>query len=110
MLVAELEDEYVGHLTLQTEEWMASQHVARLGIIVVRAQRGYGIGRALMEAAEHAGVDAEFEKIILSTFRDNQIAISMYHSMGYKEVGVRERHFAMPQGYIDEVLFEKWIA
>ncbi|MFX1416860.1 MAG: GNAT family N-acetyltransferase, partial [Promethearchaeota archaeon] len=110
MLVAELGDEYVGHLTLQTEEWMASQHVARLGIIVAKAYRGIGVGRALMQAAEDAGVDAEYEKIILSTFRDNEIAISMYHAMGYREVGVRARHFAMPQGYIDEVLFEKWIA
>ncbi len=110
MLVAELEDEYVGHLTLQAEEWMASQHVARLGIIVVQGQRGNGVGRALMQAAEGAGLDAEYEKIILSTFKDNLIAISLYHSMGYKQVGVREGHFAMPQGYIDEVIFEKWIA
>ncbi len=110
MLVAELEDKYVGHLTLQTEEWMASQHVARLGIIVVRNHRGIGIGRALMEAAELAGVDAEYEKIILSTFKDNEIAISLYHSMGYREIGLRERHFAMPKGYVDEILFEKLIA
>ncbi|MFQ5833519.1 MAG: GNAT family N-acetyltransferase [Candidatus Thorarchaeota archaeon] len=109
MLVAELEDTYVGHLTLQTEEWMASQHVARLGIIVDRKHRGIGIGRALMQAAELACIDAKYEKIILSTFKDNEIAISLYHSMGYREVGLRERHFAMPKGYIDEILFEKLI-
>ena len=57
MLVAEIDDEYTGHLTLQTEEWMASRHVAKLGIIVSKKDRGRGIGRALMLAAEDAALD-----------------------------------------------------
>ena len=107
MLVAEIDDEYTGHLTLQTEEWMASRHVAKLGIIITKDHRGRGIGRALMQAAEEAALDSGFQKIILSTFEDNLIARSLYATMKYREVGVRKRHFKMPKGFIDEVLFEK---
>jgi ribosomal protein S18 acetylase RimI-like enzyme len=107
MLVAEIDDEYMGHLTLQTEEWMASRHVAKLGIIVAKNDRGRGIGRSLMIAAEQAALDSGFEKIVLSTFEDNGIARSLYLAMDYRQVGIRKRHFKMPKGYIDEVLFEK---
>ncbi len=107
MLVAEIDEKYTGHLTLQTEEWMASRHVAKLGIIVAKQHRGRGIGRALMRAAEEAGLASGFQKIVLSTFEDNAIAQSLYLAMEYREVGIRKRHFKMPKGFIDEVLFEK---
>jgi RimJ/RimL family protein N-acetyltransferase len=107
MLVAEINEEYTGHLTLQTEEWMASRHVAKLGIIVAKKDRGRGIGRALMRAAEEAALVSGFEKIVLSTFEDNAIAKSLYLAMDYRLVGIRKRHFKMPKGFIDEVLFEK---
>ncbi|MFW9846584.1 MAG: GNAT family N-acetyltransferase [Candidatus Thorarchaeota archaeon] len=107
MLIAEVQEIYAGHLTLQTEEWMASRHVAKLGIIVPKEQRSRGIGRALMQAAEDAAIGSGYEKIVLSTFEDNVAARSLYNAMEYREIGVRRRHFKMPQGYIDEVLFEK---
>ncbi|MFX0108624.1 MAG: GNAT family N-acetyltransferase [Candidatus Hodarchaeota archaeon] len=107
LIVAEIEGEYAGHLTLQPEEWMASQHVAKLGIIVQKHMRGYGVGTALMKAAEDAAREEEFHKIVLSTFESNSIACSLYLTLGYREVGRRERHFMMPKGYIAEVLFEK---
>jgi RimJ/RimL family protein N-acetyltransferase len=44
---------------------------------------------------------------VLSTFEDNAIAKSLYLAMDYRQVGIRKRHFKMPKGYIDEVLFEK---
>ena len=60
-----------------------------------------------MLAAEEAALDSGFEKIVLSTFEDNAIAQSLYLAMEYRKVGVRKRHFKMPKGFIDEVLFEK---
>ncbi|UCE11096.1 MAG: GNAT family N-acetyltransferase [Candidatus Thorarchaeota archaeon] len=106
-LVSLLDGVYAGHLTLQPEEWMASGHVARLGIIVVEEHRRVGVGRALMMAAEEAAHAEGFEKIILSTFDSNDLAKSLYDSMGYRVVGYRMKHFKMPDGYINEVLYEK---
>ncbi len=109
LLVAHVDSEFAGHLTLQPEEWMASEHVAKLGVIVIKPLRGIGVGRALMQSAEEAGRVKRYEKIILSTFYSNELALSLYKSLGYDTVGTRNRHFKMPNGYIDEVLMEKAI-
>ncbi|MHA1960091.1 MAG: N-acetyltransferase family protein [Candidatus Thorarchaeota archaeon] len=107
LLIAHIDGVYAGHLTLQPEEWMASSHAARLGIIVVEDHRGLGVGRALMIAAEEAAITEGFEKIILSTFDSNTSARVLYESHGYRIVGYRMKHFKMPDGYINEVLYEK---
>lgn len=107
LLVAFINDEYAGHLSLQPEEWHASQHVAKLGIIVRKECRSIGVGRSLMLAGEEVARNKDYSKIILSTFDDNEAARSLYESLGYRTVGVRKNHFNMPKGYIDEVLMEK---
>ncbi|MHA1928224.1 MAG: GNAT family N-acetyltransferase [Candidatus Thorarchaeota archaeon] len=109
LLVAKIENEYAGHLTLQPEEWVASRHVARLGIIVHRDLRNMRVGRSLMFAAEEAGVAKKYEKIVLSTFSNNGLALALYESLGYHEIGRRKKHFKMPSNYIDEVLMEKML-
>jgi len=107
LLVAHVDDEYAGHLSLQPEEWNASQHVAKLGIIIRKECRSIGVGRSLMLAGEEVAGDKNYSKIILSTFGDNEAARSLYESLGYRAVGTRKNHFYMPKGYIDEVLMEK---
>ena len=107
LIVAFLEEEYAGHLTLQPEEWNASQHVAKLGIIVRKDCRHLGVGCALMRAGEEIGITSGYTKIVLSTFEDNKVARDLYEKLGYRIVGVRKNHFKMPKGFIDEVLMEK---
>jgi len=107
LIVAYIENEYAGHLSLQPEEWHASQHVAKLGIIVRKDCRSIGIGRSLMLSGESAALSKDYTKIILSTFDDNEAARNLYDSLGYRIVGIRRKHFNMPKGFIDEVLMEK---
>lgn len=107
LLIGFLDGEYAGHLTLQPEEWNASQHVAKLGIIVIKECRHVGVGRSLLLSGEDLGLELGFTKIILSTFDDNEVAKALYLHLGYRVVGIREKHFNMPTGFIDEVLMEK---
>ncbi|TFG34840.1 GNAT family N-acetyltransferase [Candidatus Thorarchaeota archaeon] len=107
LLVAFLGEEYAGHITLQPEEWNASQHVAKLGIIVRKECRHVGVGCALMRAGEEIGIKNDYSKIVLSTFEDNKAARDLYEKLGYRTVGFRKNHFNMPKGFIDEVLMEK---
>lgn len=109
LLIAFIGGSYSGHLSLQPEEWAAARHVARLGIIVKKEYRNIGVGRALMLVAEDAGREHHYDKIVLSTFESNTIARALYHSLGYRLVGHRQKHFLMPKGYIDEILMEKLI-
>lgn len=107
LLVAHIDHEYAGHLSIQPEEWHASQHVAKLGIIVRKECRSNGIGKSLMQSGEEAALAKDYTKIILSTFDDNEAARKLYDSLGYRIVGIRKKHFNMPKGLIDEVLMEK---
>lgn len=107
LLIALVDTEYAGHLSLQPEEWHASQHVAKLGIIVMKEHRSNGIGRSLMLSGERAALEKDYSKIILSTFDDNEVAKGLYVSLGYRVVGIRKNHFNMPKGLIDELLMEK---
>jgi len=107
ILVALIDGHYVGHLTLRPERWDASEHVCRLGIIVRKPYRNIGVGKALMTASEEAAHDTGFEKIILSTLSNNTTANTLYRSMEYREIGIRRNHFKMPDGYINQILFEK---
>ncbi len=109
ILIASVEDDYAGHIVIRPEEWMASKHVARLGIIVIRKYRLIGVGHALMTCAEARALELGYEKLVLSTFHHNVVALSLYHSVGFEDVGLRKRHFKMPYGYVDEVLMEKHI-
>ncbi|MEM4735797.1 MAG: GNAT family N-acetyltransferase [Candidatus Thorarchaeota archaeon] len=107
LLRADVDGQYAGHLTLQPEEWAASSHVARLGVVVMKPFRNLGVGRALMIAAESAAREQKYEKIVLSTFSDNMAARHLYESLGYRMVGERRNHFRMPSGYIHETLYER---
>lgn len=98
LLIAFLDGEYAGHLTLQPEEWDASRHVAKLGIIVTKECRDQGVGRTLMLAAEEVASSNGYRKIVLSTFHDNAAARHLYASLGFRDVGIRQRHFDMPKG------------
>jgi RimJ/RimL family protein N-acetyltransferase len=59
-----------------------------------------------MLSGHEIAVKKAYTKIILSTFADNEKAIQLYKSLGYRIVGVRKSHFNMPKGFIDEVLME----
>ncbi|MBD3408556.1 MAG: GNAT family N-acetyltransferase [Candidatus Lokiarchaeota archaeon] len=107
LMLAEVDGEYAGHITLQPEEWMASKHVAKLGIIVLKEYRHIGVGHSLMVSSEYAAKQVGYFKIILSTFHDNEVARALYESVGYRNVGVRKDHFNMEYGFVDEILMEK---
>jgi RimJ/RimL family protein N-acetyltransferase len=107
LLIAHIDGNYAGHLSLQPEEWMASRHVAKLGIIVANDSRDVGVGRSLLMCAEEAALNEGYSKITLSTFASNDSARHLYEATGYRLVGTRREHFKMPKGYIDEVLYEK---
>ncbi len=107
LLVGEVESEYSGHLSLQPEEWEASRHVAKLGIIVRQPYRGIGVGKSLMQVAEIVACEKGYQKIVLSTFSNNVVARHLYESVGYRMVGLREGHFILEGAYVDEILYEK---
>jgi RimJ/RimL family protein N-acetyltransferase len=107
VLVAEVDGEIVGRLSIARDPHPASEHVADLGVMVARDHRGRGIGRALMESAEGWARRAGVLKIELHVFPHNEVALALYDHLGYRRVGLRRRHYRRREGLVDAILMEK---
>lgn len=55
------------------------------GLLVYDTYLGKGHGRALMEAVEATPADGPYKKVLLQVASNNDIAVHLYESLGYKE-------------------------
>jgi len=69
------------------------RHRAEFGISVDRSCWGLGIGRALTEACIECAVRAGYAQLELTAVRDNEIALKLYESVGFREYGRNPRGF-----------------
>jgi ribosomal protein S18 acetylase RimI-like enzyme len=108
-LLAEVDGNPVGYVTIDESVWDLSRHVGELGIAVLPEFRQVGIGSALLESALHLASEKEFKKIDLSVFHTNKRAISLYRKFRFKKVGRKRKQFNLKGEYIDEIIMEKFI-
>jgi len=92
------------------KRWKES-HVATVGVGLLAAYQGQGLGRVLMERCiEWARAEPGVSKLQLSMFADNTPARRLYESLGFEHEGVRPRAFRQPDGsYHDDVLMGLWV-
>ncbi len=84
--------------------------IAEFGVYVGRAWRGRGAGRramlALFEAAEAAG----FWKLVSRIFVENTASRALMRSVGFREVGIYEKHGQLDGVWRDVVIVEKLLS
>jgi RimJ/RimL family protein N-acetyltransferase len=108
LLVAEVDGEIVGRLSLARDPHPSSAHVADFGITVAAQHRRRGIGTALLAAADEWARDAGIHKLELHVFPHNEAAIGLYEKRGYVREGYRTAHYRLPDGrFVDAVLMAK---
>ncbi len=78
-------------------------HNGRLGIGVVAAWRGQGLGRGLLDQALSAALGAGFRRVELEVYASNIAALSLYHSCGFAVEGVK-RAMRLLDGRVDDVV------
>jgi L-amino acid N-acyltransferase YncA len=83
--------------------------IAEFSVYVLRAARGRGAGRlamlALIEAAEAAG----FWKLVSRVFIENVASLGLLGSLGFREVGVYEKHARLDGVWRDVMIVERVI-
>ncbi len=81
--------------------------IAEVSVYVAHATRSRGAGRmalaALIEGAEQAG----FWKLVSRVFPENQASRGLIRSMGFREVGVYEKHARLDGVWRDVIIVER---
>jgi ribosomal protein S18 acetylase RimI-like enzyme len=102
-------DRLIGHVTIERDRHPVTRHVGTLAIAVAADERSRGVGRGLMQAAIDWAKAAGVEKLVLSVYPNNEVAISLYRAFGFVEEGRLARHSRKSYGYEDEILMAAWI-
>jgi L-amino acid N-acyltransferase YncA len=76
-------------------------------LYVERAARRTGVGRRLLDALAEAAADAGAHKLVGKIFTSNGPSIAMVGILGWREVGVHERHGALDGEWKDVLVVEK---
>src|ERR1700722_4705597 len=103
-LTLEVDGAPAGNVMVQRRAGSHYAHVGEIAILVSNAQRGAGLGRALMEMAIAWARAVGLAKLSLRVFPDNQRAIALYHSLGFEDEGRVRGEVRMPSGDRDMLL------
>jgi L-amino acid N-acyltransferase YncA len=80
--------------------------IAEFGVYVKRECRGRGAGRMVMFGLLTAAEEAGFWKLLSRIFVENQTSRALMKSVGFREVGVYEKHGRLDGKWKDCVIVE----
>jgi len=81
--------------------------IAEFGVYVARDARGKGAGRQAMLALFEAARAAGFWKLLSRIFVENTASRALMKSVGFREVGIYEKHGQLDGVWRDCVIVEK---
>jgi phosphinothricin acetyltransferase len=81
--------------------------IAEFSVYASRAARGRGAGRMAMEALFAAARASGFGKLVSRVFIENVASRCLLRSLGFREVGVYERHGKLDDVWRSVVIVEK---
>lgn len=84
--------------------------IAEFSVYVAREARGRGAGRLAMEALIAAAEQAGFWKLLSRVFVENTPSRALLGSLGFREVGIYEKHGKLDGVWRDVVVVERLIA
>lgn len=104
-IVAEKNNEIIGHAFLEPMGLKAVSHILRLTIAVHEGHQGTGVGKLLMQhLIDWAKSAPGVEKIELHVRASNQAAITLYKKLGFVEEGrLKHRVKISETEYIDDL-------
>ena len=76
---------------------------------MAREARGRGAGRLALAALIQAAEEAGFWKLLSRVFVENQPSLRLIQSMGFREVGVYQKHGKLDGVWRDVVIVERLI-
>lgn len=102
--VALVRDEVVGWCDITRHDWPIHAHRGTLGMGIVPAYRGRGLGLKLINATLAQARKAGFVRIELSVHSDNARAISLYDRVGFVREGLQRDAVYVDGEYRDTIV------
>ena len=84
----------------------AYEGVREFSVYVARERRGVGFGRVAMEALVNECRARGYWKLVSRVFPENDASRALCRSLGFREVGVYERHARLDGEWRDCVIVE----
>ncbi len=81
--------------------------IAEASLYVARDARRQGAGRCALDALIKAAEAAGFWKLLSRVFSDNRASLGLIATMGFREVGVYEKHGKLDGVWRDVVIVER---
>lgn len=81
--------------------------VAEFSVYAARAVRGQGAGRLAMQALLAAAEQAGFWKLVSRVFVENTASRALLRGLGFREVGIYEKHGQLDGQWRDVVIVER---
>ena len=81
--------------------------IAEFSVYADGAARGRGAGRRAMESLIEAAREAGFWKLVSRVFVENNASRSLLRSVGFREVGIYQRHAQLDGVWRDVVIVER---
>ena len=81
--------------------------IAECSVYVKRDMRGHGAGRIALEALICAAEESGFWKLVSRVFIENKASRALISSLGFREVGIYEKHAKLDGVWRDVIIVER---
>ncbi len=81
--------------------------IVEFSVYVASEARGRGAGRLAMEALIEAAMRSGYRKLLARVFPENVKSLNMLRSLGFRRVGIHEKHGKLDGVWRDVVVLEK---
>src|SRR6266566_1450061 len=86
-----------------------NQGIEDCSVYVKRDMRGHGSGRIALEALICAAEESGFWKLVSRVFIENKASRALISSLGFREVGIYEKHAKLDGVWRDVIVVERLI-
>jgi L-amino acid N-acyltransferase YncA len=83
--------------------------IAEVSVYVARAYRRHGAGRIALETLIQAAKEAGFWKLLSRIFPENLASRGLVRQLGFREVGIYEKHGQLDGQWRDVVIVERLV-
>ncbi len=101
--VATAQTQVIGWCDISRHFFPSHAHRGNLGMGILPAYRGKGLGRRLIETTLSAAQKSGFARVELDVYEDNARAIALYEKVGFAREGIVRRAARIDGRFIDAI-------